>query len=695
MDLYLNHRSWYLIICITIALIYAVFLYVRDIKSNDQKKWIIFSLLTARFTIVFVLLLFLLEPVFKQETVQLEKPIVVFAQDNSESILINKDSSYYNSEYKNSIIQFLDRLKKHYDVQTFSFGSSVKPELRFDFKDKTTNFGNLFDEINNRYYGRNLGGVIIASDGIINAGRDPLYAKSGIGQTNLYAIALGDTNYQKDVSIQKVLSNKVVGYGNLFPVDVHLLSKKMQGNSIDITIYKQNEIIETKKYSINEAIDASTIKFLINADESGKIKYNVKISEISGEITHANNYFTFYVDVLDKLQKVLILANAPHPDIGAIRSVISDKFKRDIDVQLINDFNEDIEDYDLIILHKAYLKNSNKISDIIKTSRAAKIPILHITGSTIDTDFFNELSLGLNIDGHEGKINALPIFNNDFSSFIVNKKMNDQVEQYPPLAVPFVANYKKNISTNVLMYQEINGQETDYPMILLNDHPNVREALIIGEGLWRWKMNEFLNSKDKLVFSELFSKITQYVISNDKKDRFAVDVESDFNENESIHFYAEIYNKNYELINDAQIEIDLTNDSGYLFKKSMIKNGDNYELHINKLPPGKYLYKAKTTYGKEYFEKEGTFNVHQIRLEVMNTKADFAYLNQLMNLNNGKVYLKDKINELEKEIIGKKIPSVSHRSSKLEDIIKWKWLFLIISLLLFIEWFSRKRIGLN
>ena len=79
----------------------------------------------------------------------------------------------------------------------------------------------------------------------------------------------------------------------------------------------------------------------------------------------------------------------------------------------------------------------------------------------------------------------------------------------------------------------------------------------------------------------------------------------------------------------------------------------------------------------------------------MNTKADFAYLNQLMNLNNGKVYLKDKINELEKEIIGKKIPIVSHRSSKLEDIIKWKWLFLIISLLLFIEWFSRKRIGLN
>ena len=135
MDLYLNHRSWYLIICIAIALIYAVFLYVRDIKSNDQKKWIIFSLLTARFTIVFVLLLFLLEPVFKQETVQLEKPIVVFAQDNSESILINKDSSYYNSGYKNSIIQFLDRLKKHYDVQTFSFGSSVKPELRFDFKD--------------------------------------------------------------------------------------------------------------------------------------------------------------------------------------------------------------------------------------------------------------------------------------------------------------------------------------------------------------------------------------------------------------------------------------------------------------------------------------------------------------------------------------------------------------------------------
>ena len=52
--------------------------------------------------------------------------------------------------------------------------------------------------------------MIIASDGIINAGRDPLYSKSGIGQTNLYAIALGDTNYQKDVSDFMILGEQKI-----------------------------------------------------------------------------------------------------------------------------------------------------------------------------------------------------------------------------------------------------------------------------------------------------------------------------------------------------------------------------------------------------------------------------------------------------------------------------------------------------
>ena len=694
MDIYLNHRSWYLIICIGAALIYSIILYFKNLRSNELKKWTILLLAFTRFFIVLMLCLFLLEPVFKKDNIQSEKPILVFAQDNSESILVNKDSIYYRNSYKDSVLNLIDKLENKFDVHTFSFGNSINEGLSFDFIEKATDFGNLFKELNDRYYGRNLGAVIIASDGIINSGSNPLYTDQGIDQAKIYTVPLGDTIYQKDASIQKVLCNKVVSFGNKFPVDVHLLSKKMKGNIIKVSIYNGEELIQTKELLINNELDASTIKFILNADKAGKIKYDVKITETKGEITFVNNYYTYYVDVLDQLQRVLILANAPHPDIAAIKQVISDKFNRKIDVQLINDFDNNIEDYDLIILHRTYFNKNVKISKLIQTSRAAKIPLIHLTGAEINTQFFNELDLGVYIEGHDGIINAMPVINTDFSTFIINKKMKEQINKYPPLSVPFVAVYKKNISTNVMIYQEINGEFTDYPMVLLNEHPEVREALIFGEGIWRWKMNEYLNNKEINVFSSIFSKITQYVTSNDKKDRFSIEVDNDFKENDPIHFYGEIYNRNFELIKDAEIEIDITNDSGNLFKKVMINNGSSYELHINKLPPGNYSYNAKLVYGDEHFQQEGSFNVHKVRLEVLNSRADFSYLNQLANHYNGEGVSKENLNELYQLLIKSNMPSISHHSSKLEDLIKWKWLFFIISSLLFIEWFSRKRSGL-
>ncbi len=694
MDIFFNYRSWYIIICIATALIYAVFLYIKNLRSDEFKRWKIIFLSIIRFSLVFILCLFLLEPVLKKEIKKTEKPIIVFAQDNSESILINKDSSFYKNTYVDSVNSILNKLKVKFDVHTFSFGSNVSSGLSFDYNEKSTDFGNLFNELNARYYGRNLGAVIIASDGIINAGTNPLYSGIGIKNTSLIALSLGDTNYQKDASIQKVLYNKVVGFENDFPVNVHLLSKKMIGETIEISIFEGDKLLESKEIEVKNDLDATTVNFILNASSTGNNKYNVKISKSIGELTYVNNSLTFYVDVLDELQNVLILANSPHPDIAAIKWVISDRFKREIDVKLLSEFENDIDEYDLIILHRTYLTRSEKITNLLKITRSAKIPVLHITGSEVNTNFFNELDLGVKIKNHQGMIDAIPIVNSSFSTFILNKQMKEQIQEYPPLSVPFVSAYKKNISSSIMIKQEINGEVTDYPMILLNDHPKVREGLIFGEGLWRWKMNEFLNKRNIETFKSLFSKITQYLISNDKKDRFEVETEIDYKENEPIHFYGEFYNKNFELILDAEIEVDITNDSGQLFKKVMIHNGSNYELLINKLPPGNYKYSAKTKYGNEKFEENGVFNVHQVRLEMLNSKADISYLNQLVNSYNGKMFPKEKMSNIYDFLIKNDMPNISHSSSKLEDLIKWKWLFLIISSLLFIEWFSRKRSGL-
>ena len=63
-----------------------------------------------------------------------------------------------------------------------------------------------------------------------------------------------------------------------------------------------------------------------------------------------------------------------------------------------------------------------------------------------------------------------------------------------------------------------------------------------------------------------------------------------------------------------------------VFKKVMINNGTTYELILNKLPPGNYKYIAQSSYGEEKFKESGTFNVHEVRIEMLNSKADFSLL---------------------------------------------------------------------
>ncbi len=696
MEFYLNYQVWYLLICFFVAFAYVSFLYYLDFKSANYKNWSVYVLSIIRFITVFILTLLLLEPVLKHHNEKIEKPIIVFAQDNSESILLNKDSSYYKGNYKDSLKLLVKKLAASFDVNEFSFGSSVQPGFTFDYTDKVTNFGHLFTELNARYYGRNVGAVVIASDGILNTGSNPIYSNPGFNNIVFYAISLGDTSLQKDIAIQNVNHNRMVALGNSFPIEVQLLAKKMIHTNLKLTVLKNQEVLIDQELNVNNELETITLPFILEAEEAGKIKYDVKISETEGELTFQNNYYSFYVDVLDDIKKVLIIAEAPHPDIAALKWAINDNFNREIEISLLKDYNENLDEVDLIILHKLYEKASADVSSLIKKSRAAKIPVLHITGAQLDIDFFNNLNTGVEIDRHSGIIDAIPHVNNNFNSFIIGSEMKKQIEKYPPLKIPFAADYKIKNKSSVLIHQNLNGEITDYPLVAISENNNYREGLILGEGFWKWKMNEYLKNDNAEVFKSVFTKLIQFLISTNKKDRFIIDVDQAFNENEPIQFFGEIYNKNYELVNDADINLEIINDSGEVFNKVMVNNGRGYNLFINQLDPGKYLYSARTQLGDEEFTKKGSFNINEVRIEFLNSEADPVFLNQLVAPHNGVVFTPNNMQNIYDSILKRKdIVSISHHSNVFDDVVKWKWIFYLFITLLSIEWIFRKRIGMK
>ena len=98
-----EYSLWLIIPGIIVAFLYAYLLYRKDPRFEDLSSMRIKLMSALRFLVVFVLILLLLNPLINKMTKQIEKPVIIFAQDNSSSILINKDSLFYKDKYINNI----------------------------------------------------------------------------------------------------------------------------------------------------------------------------------------------------------------------------------------------------------------------------------------------------------------------------------------------------------------------------------------------------------------------------------------------------------------------------------------------------------------------------------------------------------------------------------------------------------------
>ena len=117
---------YFIIFCIILAFAYAFFLYRKDKKFAELKNAKIWLMAILRFLSVFIISSLLLSPLLKSLKINIEKPIIIFAQDNSESIIADlKIDNDTLPEYKNSVNDFIDKINENYDIELFSFGDKT------------------------------------------------------------------------------------------------------------------------------------------------------------------------------------------------------------------------------------------------------------------------------------------------------------------------------------------------------------------------------------------------------------------------------------------------------------------------------------------------------------------------------------------------------------------------------------------
>ena len=685
--------AWLMMFCLLAGIVYAGALYFRDRFNRTYGTPLATGLGILRFVCVTLISLFLLKPLIKTIERTVEKPIIVIAQDNSQSLVVGSDSSYYNNEYKNQLAEFTASFGEDYDVRTFTFGEQVREGIdSLNFDEQLTDYSNFLEEIYTRFSGRNLGAVVIASDGLYNKGSNPVHSYKKLN-VPVYTIALGDTTIHKDALIANVAANRLAYLGNKFPMEIIVEGRKAAGETVTLTVSRKGNTLYSQTIPFTEERSFQKVALTLDAGEVGLQRYTVSITRLQDEITYANNGKDIFIDVLDSRQKVLVLAYAPHPDLQAIRSAISENESYQVDVQLAKEFNGSLQDYSMVIWHQ--LPGMGGIgSSLMTTAIEKKIPGLFVWGAATDFNAFNALSLGVSLGNYRSNTTDIQGSMQDaFTTFNWETSFPSLIRMLPPLQVPFGdLSFSPGIQTAIV--QQVGTIKTTKPLIAFNEIRESKFGFILGEGLWRWRSTCFQQSESHDSFNELITKSVQYLAAKDDKSLFRVNAKNDFTENEDIVFDAELYNASYEAVSGREISMKIKNDEGKEFNYLFSANGDLYRLNAGRLPVGNYSYEARASSEGNVLSERGEFSVSPLQLEIINTIADHRLLNQFARENNGMMVRAGDMKTLTDEIRAKKeIVSVSYENKQLDELINVRWLCALILILLSTEWLLRKRAG--
>ena len=678
--------GWWVPACLALGIVYAWLLYRKPANLDNRFRVV---LAVFRALVVAIIALLLLSPLVKSVSYNPQKPLVLVAQDNSQSIKM------FSKDDPDAVVNALASLKKQlgadYDVREFHFNRDAADSLTKDFTGKQTDISGALKQLNDRFVNQNIGAVVLATDGLYNQGSDPQYEAKNF-KAPIYTIAEGDTVAKRDLLIGNVNYNKTAFLGDDFEIEVLAEAYQAKGEAMRLSVAEDGRQVAAQSVDISSNDFHKVVTLKLNADKKGTRRFTISIAPVQNELSTQNNTETIYVDVLDAKQKVLLLYEGPHPDISVIRQSIESNKNYEVKASLLSQLaSVKPGDYSLVILYQVTATGNNILQSFLK----AKVPVWYVLGAQSNLEAFDQDQKLLQISaGQEQMQEVFAQPATDFTDFTLSDSSRKKIALFPPLLAPY-GSYSSPPAGSTLLKQKIGSVETSYPLLTFADEGGQRTGILTGEGLWRWRLAEYEAFGNHHALEELFAQGVQYLTANANRQRFIVyPSKRIFDEGENVLLNGELYNDALELINAPDVKIDLKSDAGKSYSFLFTRNNQSYQLDAGTLPVGEYSYAASTKLGDKIFNATGQLSIKPLNLEMRQSAANHQLLQSIAKQSGGRMLYPNQINRLA-DLIRKNenIKTLVYDDKTYKDLIDEKWLFVLILTLLSTEWFLRKREG--
>ena len=686
MEISFDHRfaGLFILIAVLISAAISYFLYFwrsKEISLSGIQKLILSFL---RFLTLLILFLFLLSPIMQRNKKLKQLPILAIAVDNSQS------AKSYNESFKEFSRKIKDRFSDDYLLEFWTFGEQAVINDSITGNERKSDYGQLIKSIRNNYINKNIGALVLFGDGIYNQGQNPENIASGL-KFPIYAIGIGDTAHQTDALIRNLKTNKTAFLKTKFPVEIELNFTRLKNKIAYLEIENNGSIVYSSTLPITSD-DYFKLEFAtIEATNPGLQHYKVKIRPLEGETNIVNNTNEFIIQIVENKQKILMLTDGPHPDLGAIHNTINEL--QNYEVKLSSDESPDsLSSYSLVILNQ--LPSEKKaISKLLEKIKESRVPVMFLVGPETLIEQMNNLNLGLKISASKNTEEVQASFDPNFSLFTLSDETKETFKSAPPLVAPFGNTESSNTMQN-MAFQSIKNIPTPKSMFLFGTVNGRKIGYILGDGLWKWRLYDYQTNGNHGAFDELIQKAVTYLALRENEDNFTIYHPAVYQETDDIELTAELYNDSYELVNTPDVTIKILDDSLRELKFQFDRSYDYYKLNAGNLHPGDYTFEAETTLGKQHFVEKGSFSIQNNDIENQNKQANFGTLYQLSQQTGGYFCSSEKFGTLLDSLNNNPQLKVKQYKQTIQsEWINMKLLFVLIIVLLSAEWFFRKYWG--
>ena len=241
-----------------------------------------------------------------------------------------------------------------------------------------TRLGDALQFVVEKEQGGPIAGITVFTDGNANAGIDFRAAIGAAQQAEIpvHLVGVGSAKRPANVRVVDVEAPARVYPGDMFTIRGFVQSYGMIGKGITARLASQkitgpNDTAET--IPIDEQIisagqdgEVTTVEFQVTPDDLGRRKYIVEISGPADDLDEADNRKSQQVEIVDRKNKVLLLAGGPTREYRFLRTMLFRDRDTTVDVilqsspngasqesdRVLRDFPttaEDLFDYDCIV----------------------------------------------------------------------------------------------------------------------------------------------------------------------------------------------------------------------------------------------------------------------------------------------------------------------------------------------------------